>query len=195
MRRGQPQDLFSSGLQLLQQLRLLLLKLGVGEHAMPAQGGELLKQHRRIGDQPPPPALLIIGVLRKKAPKAPGVLIAVVLTTSVSWWIGFDRSATLKIAEITDPALRARLIEYVATETRTVQLQLPVAVEEQLAQRRDGHPGKPGIHRGPAFREAGEGPQRIAASGKRPDQQCDAGDERHDSGALPEAPPARSGCG
>jgi SulP family sulfate permease len=63
-------------------------------------------------------ALLIIGVLRKKAPRAPGVLIAVVLTTSVSWWTGFDRSATLKIAEITDPALRARLVEYVATETR-----------------------------------------------------------------------------
>jgi SulP family sulfate permease len=63
-------------------------------------------------------ALLIIGVLRKKAPKAPGVLIAVVLTTTVSWWIGFDRSATLKIADITDPALRARLVEYVATDTR-----------------------------------------------------------------------------
>jgi SulP family sulfate permease len=63
-------------------------------------------------------ALLIIGVLRKKAPKAPGVLIAVVLTTSVSWWIGFDRSATLKVTEITDPALRARLVDYVATDTR-----------------------------------------------------------------------------
>jgi sulfate permease, SulP family len=63
-------------------------------------------------------ALLIIGVLRKKAPKAPGVLIAVVLTTSVSWWIGFDRSATVKVAEITDPALRARLVEYVATDAR-----------------------------------------------------------------------------
>ena len=63
-------------------------------------------------------ALTIMAVLRKKAPKAPGVLIAVVLTTLVSWSIGFDSSATVKIDQITDAGLRFRFSEYSAADTR-----------------------------------------------------------------------------
>jgi SulP family sulfate permease len=69
-------------------------------------------------------ALALIAGLRRKAPKAPGVLIAVVLTTLVSWAAGFDRSVTLKIERVADPVVRPSLDEFVATEARLGEIAL-----------------------------------------------------------------------
>jgi SulP family sulfate permease len=67
-------------------------------------------------------AIAIIWVLRKKAPKLPGVLIAVALTTVVSWQIGFERSATATIEQIAEPEAKALLAEFVRTEDRIKEI-------------------------------------------------------------------------
>lgn len=67
-------------------------------------------------------ALTIIAVLRKKAPKAPGVLIAVVLTTVVSWGIGFETTTTAKATQVTDPAVRAQFDDFIAAERRLKEI-------------------------------------------------------------------------
>ena len=63
-------------------------------------------------------AIAIMWVIRKKAPRLPGVLIAVALTTVVSWQIGFERNASATIEQIAEPEARTLLGEFVRTEAR-----------------------------------------------------------------------------
>jgi SulP family sulfate permease len=83
---------------------------------------------RQIGDTHLPTlamgvaAILIMAVLRKKAPKAPGVLIAVVLTTLVSWGVGFERNATVRVEQINEPEAVKLLGEFSAASQRIDEL-------------------------------------------------------------------------
>ncbi|MBI5901506.1 MAG: SulP family inorganic anion transporter [Rhodocyclales bacterium] len=76
------------------------------------------------GDTHPPTlamglaAIFLIWVIRKKAPKLPGVLIAVALTTVASWQVGYERNATAALEQIVDPEARGLLDEFVRTEVR-----------------------------------------------------------------------------
>jgi SulP family sulfate permease len=54
--------------------------------------------------------------IKKYKPKLPGVLIAVVLTTTLSWGIGFEKKATLHLDEVADPQIASMLIEYESAE-------------------------------------------------------------------------------
>ena len=63
-------------------------------------------------------AIVLIWVIRKKAPKLPGVLIAVALTTLVSWQIGFERNATATLEQIADAEAQSLLGEFIRTEAR-----------------------------------------------------------------------------
>lgn len=63
-------------------------------------------------------ALAIMAVLRKKAPKAPGVLIAVALTTLVSWGIGFEKTANVKVSQVAEPTLRAQFADFMEADGR-----------------------------------------------------------------------------
>ena len=63
-------------------------------------------------------AIAIMWVIRKKAPKLPAVLIAVALTTVVSWQIGFERNASATLEQIADAEAQALLAEFVRTEAR-----------------------------------------------------------------------------
>ena len=63
-------------------------------------------------------AIAIMWVIRKKVPKLPGVLIAVALTSVVSWQIGFERNATATLEQIADAEAQTLLTELVRTETR-----------------------------------------------------------------------------
>ena len=74
-------------------------------------------------------AIAIMWVIRKKAPKLPGVLIAVALTTVVSWQIGFERNATATLEQIADTEAHALLTEFVRTEARIRE------INEQLVAR------------------------------------------------------------
>ena len=48
-------------------------------------------------------AIAIMWGIRRKVPKLPGVLIAVALTTTASWLIGFERNATANIDQVAEP--------------------------------------------------------------------------------------------
>ncbi|MBI4990002.1 MAG: STAS domain-containing protein [Rhodocyclales bacterium] len=67
-------------------------------------------------------AIAIIWALRKWAPKMPGVLIAVAITTTVSWSIGFERNATGRIDNVVDAEARTLLTEHARTALRIDEL-------------------------------------------------------------------------
>ncbi len=64
--------------------------------------------------------VIIIGA-RRVVPKIPGVLLAVVLTTIVSWAIGFERNQTAHLSDIQDREARELAAEYAAT-LRAIEL-------------------------------------------------------------------------
>lgn len=85
-------------------------------------------------------AIAIMWAVKKKAPKLPGVLIAVALTTVVSWQIGFERNATLPIDSVADPEALAVFNEFVRTEGRIAEIE--AAITARLAQRKKIHDEK-----------------------------------------------------
>ncbi|RLJ67683.1 SulP family inorganic anion transporter [Sulfurisoma sediminicola] len=67
-------------------------------------------------------AIAIMWAIRKKAPRLPGVLIAVALTTVVSWQIGFERNATASLEQIAEPEAQTLLGEFARTEARIKEI-------------------------------------------------------------------------
>ena len=67
-------------------------------------------------------ALAIMIAIRKFAPRWPGVLIAVALTTVVSWQIGFERSGEAPINAIADGEVRALASAFAATAQHITRL-------------------------------------------------------------------------
>ena len=63
-------------------------------------------------------ALLGMWLLRKYHPKLPGVLLAVLITTLISWLTGFERNGSAHITQITDPAIRTIAEDYSRTEAK-----------------------------------------------------------------------------
>jgi sulfate permease, SulP family len=74
-------------------------------------------------------AIAIMWVIRKKAPKLPGVLIAVAVTTVISWQIGFERNATATLEQIAEPEAQTLLAEFVRTEARAKELAEQIAAK------------------------------------------------------------------
>jgi len=74
-------------------------------------------------------AIAIMWVIRRQAPRLPGVLIAVVLTTTVSWLIGFERNATARIEQVMETEAKTLLSEFAATEARMDGLHAQVAAK------------------------------------------------------------------
>ncbi|MDO8931244.1 MAG: SulP family inorganic anion transporter [Rhodocyclaceae bacterium] len=72
-------------------------------------------------------AIAIMWLIRRKAPKLPGVLIAVALTTTASWLIGFERNTTATIDQVAEPEAKALLGEFVRTETRIKEINDQIA--------------------------------------------------------------------
>jgi SulP family sulfate permease len=67
-------------------------------------------------------AIAIMWVIRKKAPKLPGVLIAVAVTTTASWLIGFEQNTTATIEQVAEPEAKVLLTEFVRTEDRVKEI-------------------------------------------------------------------------
>jgi SulP family sulfate permease len=85
-------------------------------------------------------AFFIMWGVKKTAPKLPGVLIAVAVTTLLSWQIGFERNASASLEQIANPEARALLLDYTVTEARLGELDDElVAKGEELARvRKEG---------------------------------------------------------
>jgi SulP family sulfate permease len=94
--------------------KLLGVSMPKSEHFM----NDFLGVLKQIGDTHWPTlalgllAIAIMWGLKKKAPKLPGVLIAVVITTLLSWGLGFEKNEKGTIAQIADPELKS-LVEHV----------------------------------------------------------------------------------
>ncbi len=67
-------------------------------------------------------ALVIMAVIKKYRTKWPGVLIAVVVTTLLSWSTGFERNATAGMEDVQDPEARALMAEFLRAEQRIAEL-------------------------------------------------------------------------
>jgi SulP family sulfate permease len=67
-------------------------------------------------------AFAFMMVLRRKFPKLPGVLIAVVLSTLVSYAIGFEKNAKGTVEQITDPTLRGLVQQTSEINSRAAEL-------------------------------------------------------------------------
>ena len=86
-------------------------------------------------------AIAIMWAIRRKAPKLPGVLIAVAVTTAASWLIGFERNATATIDQVVEPEARALLTEFVRTESRIKEINDQIAartIEVKTLQKQRG---------------------------------------------------------
>ncbi|MDW8469288.1 MAG: SulP family inorganic anion transporter [Burkholderiales bacterium] len=77
-------------------------------------------------------ALLAMLLLRRFAPRWPGVLIVVAIATAISAAIGFERSASATVGQIADPEARALLEDYLAAQVRLAAL-----AEERRAKQRE----------------------------------------------------------
>lgn len=60
-------------------------------------------------------AFIVMAVLRRFNPRLPNVLIAVVLTTLISWLTGFEKNRTVGIDQLQDPQAVELITEYNAT--------------------------------------------------------------------------------
>jgi SulP family sulfate permease len=67
-------------------------------------------------------AIAIMWTIKKFKPKLPGVLIAVVVATTLSWAIGFEKNLPAKIDQVADPELRAMVEGVAAAVKRQDQL-------------------------------------------------------------------------
>ena len=103
---------------LSQVSKLFGVPMGRSEHFI----NDIIGVFRQVGDTHLPTlamgvaAIAIMGGVKKYAPRLPGVLIAVALTTLVAWGIGFEKKATLHVDEVADPQIVAMLIEYETAE-------------------------------------------------------------------------------
>ncbi len=68
-------------------------------------------------------ALTLMLLLKRYAPKLPGVLIAVVVATLVSWQTGFERKLSVDTARIGDTEVQATILSYLYAETRIHELE------------------------------------------------------------------------
>ncbi len=79
-------------------------------------------------------AFFIMWAARKWAPRLPGVLIAVVVTTLLSWQTGFERNASATLEQFADVQARDLLQDFMDTEARVAELRGRIADEGEALQ-------------------------------------------------------------
>ena len=93
-------------------------------------------------------AFAIMWILKKYAPKLPGVLIAVTITTVASFAIGFEHNGTSRVESIMDSEVRRLADEFMKTETSIAQLNEHIGLHSTEVKQ---------------FQKQGEDSQRVAA--------------------------------
>jgi SulP family sulfate permease len=93
-------------------------------------------------------AIAIMVAVKKYSPKAPGVLIAVIVATVVSWAIGFERNTAARPEQINDPEAKALVAAYRLTEARVDEIKSQVT--EKSLKLRDLHKNRPDASRATA---------------------------------------------
>ncbi|MFA7239732.1 MAG: SulP family inorganic anion transporter [Sulfuricellaceae bacterium] len=129
----------------LSQLNKLFgVSMGRSEHFIQDIWGVLLQ----IGDTHLPTLLIgvsafaIMFLLKKFAPKMPGVLIAVALTTIVSWSIGFEHNSKGQVEGIVDAEVKTLANEFSQTEAKINELNGRLSAKSaELKQLQKSHEG------------------------------------------------------
>jgi SulP family sulfate permease len=107
---------------LSQVSKLFGVPMGRSEHFI----NDIIGVFKLIGDTHLPTlamglaAIAIMWGTRKYAPKLPGVLLAVVITTTVSWLVDFEKNSSGKIDQIADAELKT-LVEKVNTANASIE--------------------------------------------------------------------------
>ena len=109
---------------LSQLSKIFGVSMGRSEHFAQDIWGVL----QQVGDTHLPTLLMGIGAfvimfgLKKIAPKVPNVLVAVVVTTLISWAIGFEHNSTGTIDEIVNPEVKELVNDYSQNELKIEEL-------------------------------------------------------------------------
>ena len=69
-------------------------------------------------------AIAVMWAVKKYRPKWPGVLIAVVLATLVSWAIGFERNLEGRVDQLADPEIKSMVSQLVAAQEKLAALEV-----------------------------------------------------------------------
>lgn len=116
---------FTNAAAIIIALSQLNKVLGVATSRSESFLADTLEVLRQAGDTHLPTlgmallALAIMLAVRKWLPHWPGILIAVVVTTVLSWQIGFERSGNASIEAIADDEVRFLAAEFARTSART----------------------------------------------------------------------------
>jgi len=129
----------------LSQLNKLFgVSMGRSEHFIQDIWGVL----QQVGDTHLPTLLMgvsafaIMWGMKKFAPRMPGVLIAVALTTVVSWAIGFEHNGKGRIDEIMDAEVKTLADKFSQTEARIEELNAKLGAKSvELKQHLKNHDG------------------------------------------------------
>lgn len=87
-------------------------------------------------------AIAVMWGVKKFRPKWPGVLIAVVLATTLSWAIGFERNLDGKAGQLTDPQLQSLVSQLVAAQQKQADMETDKSNKTAAllaAQKAEGH--------------------------------------------------------
>ncbi|ODU51007.1 MAG: DNA repair protein [Thiobacillus sp. SCN 63-374] len=133
---------------LSQVSKLFGVPMGRSEHFI----NDIVGVFRMIGDSHLPTlamgalAIAIMWSIRKFAPRLPGVLIAVVVTTLLSWSIGFERNAAATPEQIADPELLAVVQQSMGTAKRVDELSTQIANKSAALKAAEKTDGETNIH-------------------------------------------------
>lgn len=127
----------------LSQLNKVLgVSMGRSEHFIQDFWGVL----QQVGDSHIPTLLMGISAfalmwgMKKFAPRLPGVLIAVTLTTVVSWYTGFEHNGKGQIDEIMDAEVKTLANDFSLTEIRIEKLNIKLGISSaELKLHQQGH--------------------------------------------------------
>ncbi|MDP2794745.1 MAG: SulP family inorganic anion transporter [Sulfurisoma sp.] len=114
--------------------KLIGVPMGRSEHFI----NDIWGVARQVGDTHPPTlamgatAIVIMYVIRKKAPRLPGVLIAVAVTIIASWLLHFETNASGRVEQIADVELRT-MVEKAAESSRKVEATNKALLEKATA--------------------------------------------------------------
>ncbi len=126
---------FTNAAAIIIALSQLSKILGVSMARSESFINDILGVFKQVGDAHLPTVAMGVGAmalmwgLKKYAPKMPGVLIAVVLTTVISWAIGFEQNSKGTAAQVSDPELRTQVDKVVTAVAEVDRLNAEIAAK------------------------------------------------------------------
>lgn len=82
-------------------------------------------------------AWVLIDSLKRKYPRLPGILLAVLLATLISALVGFEQKVTVQTSQITDPGIFSKIGQLDAAQNRLAQITTQLAEISQQAEQLD----------------------------------------------------------